>query len=279
LKDACLTIGSRDRLKVLAESLNCHPDIGNIELKQYLDNFGWEALSGITDLLGQFDHRRHREALCDYLTLKGRTHPDIVAKGIYDKRWYVVRNSVSVLARIGDDTSLKFLNEAVRHQEPRVRKEIAIALRDSPNVKALEILGKLALDQDPDIRREAINTLVARRGQAAFDTVVATINDDRFPEVDHNDQTELLRAFSRLGGDAAVGYLGRLILKYNPLRNKTCAFYRRAAFEALSYNRSERAEKLLVKLASNWRSDIRRQAAAALQRRRELMYAGTTDDS
>jgi exonuclease V gamma subunit len=86
------------------------------------------------------------------------------------------------------------------------------------------------------------------------------------------EQKTLLRAFSILGGDVAVSYLSQLIEQYNPLRDSALTFYRQTAFDALSYNRSEKAEKLLVKLASSWRPDIRRQAAAALSRRREIVF-------
>jgi len=274
LRDAYITAGSRDRLKALSTALNNHPDLGAVELKQYLNNFGWEALNGIADLLGDFDHRLHRETLCDYLTTKGKDHPDLVAKGIYDKRWYVVRNSVSILARIGDNRSLEYLKEAAKHEERRVRLEVVTALRDCNDPKALEIISKAVMDTDREVRKEAISALLAKGGRPAFEAITAVINDEKFGWLENNEQTELLIAFSKLGGDAAVGYLSRLILQYNPLHNQTLAFYRRAAFDALSYNRSEKGEKLLVRLASSWRPDIRRQATAALRRHRENVFGG-----
>lgn len=272
LRDAHVTAGSRDRLKALSSALNNRPDIGAVELKQYLDNFGWEALSGITDLLGNIDHHLHREALCDYLTTRGRNHPDIVAKGIYDKRWYVVRNSASILARIGDDRSLEYLRQAVKHEERRVRLEIVTALKDCDNDKALEILAEAVMDSDREVRQDSIDAIVTRHGRPAFETIAAIINDERFGSLEPTEQKTLLRAFSILGGDVAVSYLSQLIEQYNPLRDSALTFYRQTAFDALSYNRSEKAEKLLVKLASSWRPDIRRQAAAALSRRREIVF-------
>ncbi len=274
LKEAYITAGSRDRLKALAATINDHPDIGVVELKQYLDNFGWEALSGMADLLGELDHRLHRETLCDYLVTKGRHHPDIVAKGIYDKRWYVARNSASILARIGDDRSLEYLRKAIKHDERRVRMEVVTALKECDNSKALEILREAVMDTDPEIRKEAIDAILTRRGRPAFETITAIINDEQFTSFEHRDQTALLRAFSVLGGETAVSYLSRLILQYDPLHSKTRSFYRRAAFGALSHNRSEKAEKLLIKLAASWRPDIRRQATAALRRRREIVFGG-----
>ncbi len=100
------------------------------------------------------------------------------------------------------------------------------------------------------------------------------MNDQRFAALDREEQTVLLRAFSILGGDVAVDYLSRLILRFNPLRNRALAFFRRAAFDALSYNTGDKGQKLLVKLTSSWRRDIRRQATAALRRHRETLFQG-----
>jgi HEAT repeat protein len=274
LKDALVTAGSKERLQALTTGLNNHPEIGADELSHYLENFSWEALGNLTDLLGELNHRRHREALCDFLARQGKRHPDIVAKGIYDKRWYVVRNTVIILARIGDDIALKHLKHALKHEERRVRLELVKALRDCPNEKALELFREAVMDSDREIRDLAIDAIVARGGPAAFEIITELINDDGFVLLDQSEQQVLLKAFSMLGGDAAVGYLAQLILKRNPLRNSLLSFYRRAAFEALCYNRGEKAERLLVKLSSSWRPDIRRRASAALHRRREIIYGG-----
>lgn len=274
LKDAHITTGSRDRLKVLSDALNNFPELTRDELKQYLDIFGWETLSGMTDMLGELDHRSHREELCTFLSTIGKQHPDIVSKGLFDKRWYVVRNSVGILINIGDDKSLEYLKHALKHEEQRVRLELVRGVRNNASMKALELLRQLAVDPDPDIRKEALDSIVTRCSRAAFETVAALINEEGFTSLEPDNQKELLKAFSILGGDAAVSYLSHLILKYNPFRNPALTFYRRAAFEALSYNRSEIGQQLIVKLTSSWRPAIRRQATIALRRHRDMVYGG-----
>lgn len=272
LKEAGMTAGSRERLAVLADSLNTHPDIGVTEIKRYLDSFGWEALSGITDLVGEFEHEHHREALKDYLTSRGQDNIDIVAKGVFDKRWQVVRNSVTILARIGDARALRYLERVVDHEEPLVRMELVTALKDCPSTEALGLLQSLVADSDRTIRRQAVEAIVARSGSTAFETIGALIDDENLPSLDHDDQQALLNAYSLLGGEQAVAYLSQMILRYNLLRDARLVFCRTAAFEALSFNASERGERMLVRLSSSWRPDIRRQASYALQRRRENIF-------
>ncbi len=272
LRDAVVTAGSRDRLKVLTESLNDHPELGVGELRRHLDNFGWEALSAITDLMGELEHRLHREALSDYLTARGKDNIDIVARGVYDKRWYVVRNAVTILAGIGDSKAIAYLKRVVKHDDRRVRLQLVSSLGDCPSDEAVLLLKECVSDPDAEIRKKAVSSLVVRKNQAALDTITDILNEEGFQSLGQDDQQAMLNAFSMLGGELAVSYLSQLILKANPFRDSSVAFYRVAAFEALTLNRSEKCESFLIKMSGSWRPDIKQQAVAALQRRREIIY-------
>jgi len=277
LKEAIVTIGSRDRLKVLCESLNRFPEIEKAELHRFLNIFGWEALEGLTDLLGELEIRKHRETMCDYLAERGTKNPQIITKGLFDKRWYVVRNSVIVMCRIGDANAINSLRKVISHQEQRVRLALVESLQDCPHSEAIDLLKLLARDRDPEIRKEAICSIVARSGAASYKAIVEILNDESFADLTNSDQQRLLNAFSELGGDEAVEYLSGLITAFNPFGGSNSAFFRMAAFEALSRNRSEHSERLLVKLSSSMRPDIKRQAVQALKDRRQLIYGADND--
>lgn len=272
LRDCRVTLGGRDRLSVLRDALNTNKDIGAMELRRYLDNFGWESLLPITDLLSTLTQEHHRESVNDYLSMRGQGNMKIIAAGLSDNRTEVVASSVTVLARIGDDEALKLLHKVVSHKDAQVRLAMARTLKDCPNDAALALLRTLAVDQVPEIRTTAVGSIVARRGQPAFDAITEIINDEGFAQLDREDQAAILRAYSILGGDLAVEYLGKLINSFNPFGRKDVNFYREAAFEALIQNKGQKSEKLLVKLAGSWRGEIKNQAKEALQRRRELIY-------
>jgi len=272
LKEVYITASSRDRLKTLAEALNNNPAISTGELRRYLDNFNWVALSGLTDLMGDIKNDSHRETLCNYLTKKGQDNLEIISKGIFDKRWYVVANSITILSQIGDDKALGYLKRIVNHEDDRVRMELVRALKNCPNDKALETLTQTVSDKDRKIRAEAIEAITSRRGRPAFDAITEIINEEVFYELEHDDQCLLLKTFSILGGELAVSFLSKFILRINLFHDSTQTHYRAIAFEALSHNRSEKGEKLLVKLTNNWRPDIRKQANEALKKHREIKF-------
>jgi hypothetical protein len=256
LKEGRITSASRERLRILGETLN----------------FTWESLMNITDLIGELSHPQHRDTVRDYLVVRGRDNVRIIARGLHDKRIDVVIATVNVLAQVDDQEALTALRGVAGHAEPEVRRQLACSLQDSTSDGALEILRTLATDSEPSIRSSAVAGIVKHRGQAAFDVIAEIIDDPGFSSQDPDDQQHLLNAYSTLGGDMAVEFLVGLADKHSLFGRDEAAYFRQAAFEALSRNRGELAEKALLKLASSWRGEIKNSARQALQRRRELIY-------
>jgi len=280
LKEVTLTAGTRERLQFLAQALNDQPEIEKNKIIVYLKNLGWESLGGITDLLGDIEHREHREAVCNYLSEEGKTKVDLISRGILDKRWFVVRNSAAILARICDDKALGYLLKIADHEEKRVRLSIVENLKGCTNLKALELLSKTVMDQDAEVREKSVQSIIAFKGPEAFEVIEEIILAEKFVKFEPNDKKVLLEAYSILGGDQAVTTLNSMIIRFNYFRISAIEAQRIAAIEALAINQSEKAEKALLKLASSWRLNIRSMATSALHKRRAVMYgADNADDN
>jgi len=272
INDAFIFAGGRERLSTLAASLNNNSEIGQDDLCNYLDIFGWEALSVIVDLLGELEFRVHREALCEYLVKAGREHVDIISRGIFDRRLFVVRNSVGVLARIGGEKAFNYLEKAMGHEDPRVRLQIARGLKENNDQKSTNIIKQLVWDSDEIVSQLAIQSVFNLPKEDEFKIITELINDDRFAALSEGNQELFITTFSELGGEYAVSYLTTLISGWGFLQTQAQEFYQRIAFEALARNRSEKAEAALLKLSRTWRKGIRRKARKAIQERREMIY-------
>jgi len=277
LKEARITAGGRDRLAILCRTLNENSQIGSIELRHYLDNFDWEALVAIADLLGELQHGHHRDTVQDYLTLRGRDRVHVVAKGLQDRRGEVAAASVAILARIGTDEALSHLSKVITHRETGVRQLLVQSLVECPSDACLSLLKRLVWDQEPSVRRSAVKSIVRRRGPKAFEALTEIINDPQFERLDENDQSAILVAFSKLGSDEAVDFLLQLIEKVNLFHERRLSALRQAAFEALAHNPGDKAARALMDLASSWRPNLKDQAKATIHRRRELLYGGRDD--
>lgn len=277
LKDATLMAGSRNRLKLLHESLNQNEAVSAIEFRRYVELLGWESLEGLVDMLGELQYETHRRALCDHLVAHGKDHLPFIGKGVFDKRWFVVRNVVMILAQIDDDRAVTYLEKAMGHPERRVRLEVLTALRHAVNPRSMQILKRAALDSDPEISKLALDSLLAQRRAQGFEILSALVADDRFDEIEESSRQRILNAYSSMGGKEAVPYLKSLIERHNLWRDRILSFQREAAFEALSHNRSEEAEALLVALGKSWFPKLKHQAHSALRRRRDNIFGGDHD--
>jgi HEAT repeat protein len=277
LKNAALTAGGRNRLKLLHEALNQNESVSAVELRRYLELLGWESLEGLVDMLGELQHEVHRRALCDHLVVHGKDHLPLIGKGVFDKKWFVVRNAVMILAQMDDDRAVSYLEKAMGNQDRRVRLEVLAALRHAANPKSVQLLKRAALDSDPEVCTRALDSLLAQPKATAFEVVSELVADNRFDTVEPANQQRLLNAYSSLGGKVAVPYLKSLIEQRNLWHDQALSFLRDAAFEALSHNRSEQAEALLVAYGNSWMPKLKHQAQAALKHRRENIFGGDHD--
>lgn len=272
LKDAVTTAGSKERLKSLSQALNNNPDINPIEIKTFLSILSVGSLRNITDLIGSIEHKHHNDVVIEFLAKNGKKNIDVVGKGIYDKRADVVINAIRVLAQIGDDKSLHYLSKVAEHRDESIRLALVESLKDSPNDKVLPILKRIVIDSSREIGRSAVEAIVSHRGKPAFDTITDIINSDSFVSLDHSDQQSLLVAYSKLGSEEAVSYLVQIARTFNIFRNSSMMFFRMAALEALSVNKSEKCERELLKLSKSLRPSLKKQAQQALRKRREYIY-------
>jgi HEAT repeat protein len=278
LRDAIVMSGSKERLTVLALSLNSHPNITPNAIKRYLSRFGWESLGPITDMLPQLTHDAHREAVRTHLASLGGRNIQIISNGIYDKRSHVIKGAIQVLSGIADLQVLKHLQKAAEHRDIDVRLELAQALKDSPLERTIEILITLAQDKQEEVRREAVNVIVQRRGQAAFDAIAELIHAEDFGIQTHDDRLSLLIAYTKLGSEHAVELLRKLATQWNPLLLRLIERIREEAFAALAHNQSDKAARLLIKLTGSWRPKIKELAIKATHQRRNIIYGGDNVD-
>ncbi len=271
IHNALIMAGGWEKLSHLAATLNLNSSISADEIIGYLSHFGWEALSAIMDLLGELEHRHHRLAIVDHLIKNGKDHVDIISKGIFDRRWFVVRNTALILGQIGNERALTYLEKAIRHNDPRVRQEMIKGLTKSAEIKNVDILIQLLWDADVLGKQSILKTIINNQYSDSLNVIVKIINDDRFVSLNESEQEQLILAFSKIGGEYAVGYLNSLISEIKFSNPETKQFYNRLAFKALSYNSSEKAEKTLKKYTRSRKSDLSNMANEAIRLRNNIL--------
>lgn len=274
ITNALAMAGSRQNLDYLKLALNNDQKISREKIDSYLSIFGWEALSAITDLLGELEHRHHREALCTHLSRTGHEHIDIIARGIYDRRWFVVRSTAAILSVIGSDKAFSYLEKAIGHEDPRVRLQIVKGLVSNRTGRGRDLLMRMVWDKDEVVSQMAIDALPEFESDDLLVIITDVINNDKFQSLSFSNQEKFIILFSQLGGEQAVSHLISMISKWGISKSQAQDFYQQVAFKALGNNRSEKAEKALLNYNHSWSKKIRAMASEALAARRQIIYGG-----
>lgn len=134
-------------------------------LTALLRPFGAAALDPLLDVLADEEDAGVRGQLVAVAADLGRTggdQPNVtdpVVERLSDQRWYVVRNALVILERIGDADVFPQVATAAQHPHSAVRREAVRALAQVGGGRAVPYLTRLARDDDEVVRSTALQTL------------------------------------------------------------------------------------------------------------------------
>jgi HEAT repeat protein len=111
------------------------------------------AVRHLLDVLADAEDRRQRLRLLDLLTRLGPAVVGPAEAGLADPRWYVVRNMLLLLRRVGDARSLPAVRACAGHEDLRVRLEAIHCLFAFERTAPEALLGRAI--HDPDARQAA----------------------------------------------------------------------------------------------------------------------------
>jgi hypothetical protein len=202
-----------DKLRVaqLSAALNAHPGCDIDSCRALLQALPVEILPHLVSALGELAHFPPRRLFCDILAERGADRVDTIGNGIFDKRWYVIRNVALVLGNIGGSRAATYLEKVVSHPDERVRREVIDALiRMEPEHSS--VLLRRALD-DPrfELRVLALQALARRRDTATAEMALERIRSSEFRRLEPTEQKEWLASLARIQGDEALPAFRKLI--------------------------------------------------------------------
>lgn len=265
--ESLAAISSREQLGRLSEALNAHPELPADELSRYLESFDWTAYVALIETLGTMEVREHRMAICNYLVGAGEEHVDLIASGLYDKRWYVVRNTTMILSRTNSERAQKHLEKAFHHADKRVRLE---AIEGCETNRDGNIGGALKIaiqDQDDEIRTRAFDLALSLTGEKAAELFCAIIESEEFDFFTDEMRKRFYELYAANGGASAPAQLSEWIangsLFGSGLHKKDSAMI----INALKHHTGTESIDVLKRLSRSFRLGIRSAASNALSNR------------
>ncbi len=214
-------------------------------LKDLILLFGKAAIRQICELLGIVQKTEMRKVIIDALVEIGKDCPEMFYPFLGDNRWYLVRNSLHILRRISNPSSLEPVSKLIYHKEPRIRKEVLLYLEGSSDPKAMPYLFKFLQDEVAAHRIYALKVLARSGFKGAVKPVLDIANSKEFGDRDISEKIAVFEALGELGSDELIPMFGEMIMKsywFNKAKEKESVIL---AASALRKVKTDAAVKVL----------------------------------
>ncbi|HEX3203179.1 MAG TPA: HEAT repeat domain-containing protein [Nitrospiraceae bacterium] len=227
------SLGRPDRIKAIETVLNDSPESPVDELEALFLMLSPSIAPVLCALLAALKHKHHRLMVCEVLIAHAKHNPQILAKGLGDPRWYVVRNLVYVIGKLGNEQLLKSLEPLKHHADVRVRKEVLRALKSLCPPSAGNSLIVFLRDAEETIRSSALKLLLNGPYTTTFDAWSPVVTHSAFLERSHSEKHAIFQAMGQTAGEACVPYWQELVTRRFWRRRRLHAEVAALAAEAL----------------------------------------------
>ncbi len=207
-------LSSSGSVEALAASLAELPDETLSLVPTLVQHMDAAAVRHLLDVLARTENRRMRFRLLELLSKLGPVVARDAEALLSDPRWYVVRNMLLLLRRVGDAKSVPAVRRCVEHPDLRVRLE-AIHNLFAFDREAPSRLLRTAL-HDADLRQaEAAMELAGKYGiTEAIDPIVDYLSSrDTFGKR-RAVRLKAIRALAAIGDPRALEGLGRFRARF-----------------------------------------------------------------
>jgi len=259
-----LFAGSEAVINHIGELLDSGQDVDEKAFDDFVRYLDKNAIAPFIKILGELKNIHPRKIVINALAYLGPKDIMLLSSGLNDTRWYVVRNIIHILRKIGDKRAVDFLLKTVKHGDNRVKIEVIralgelggagviIALReglDDPEVQvriaAMKALGNIRSeaakriildkikdknfkDKEFDEKKDYFETIVKWKDEEIFDFLVSTLKKKTFFGSTKNDENRACAAYSLglLGNKAALNIL-------NKYRNESSKLIKEFSFAAI----------------------------------------------
>lgn len=205
--------GSEEVISLLGELLDSSVKIEDDVFKEFIKLLDKRAIVPLVNVLGELKTFRVREKIIDALIFLGKQDIKTLAMTLNDTRWYVVRNIINILRKIGDKRANEYLLKSIRHGDIRVRKEVIRGLSELGGEEALQPLKERLDDIDAGVRIEAARAISNIGSDMAKSIILEKISDKEFKDRDFEEKKEFYRVLSKWKDDPEIFDLLTKMLK------------------------------------------------------------------
>lgn len=196
-KKILLLAGNESIISLLGEILDSGQEMEEKIFEDFVRLLDKNAIVPFMKILGELKSIHARKIVIDALIFLGTKDITTLAKGLNDSRWYVVRNIIYILRKIGDKRAVDYLLKTVRHGDIRVKKEVIRALGELGGGGVLQMLRECLDDPEIQVRSAALRALGNIRSEAPKRIIMNKLADKNFKEKDFEEKKEYFEVLSQ----------------------------------------------------------------------------------
>jgi HEAT repeat protein len=204
-----------ERLKLIEHYLNKTERAATDGLLPILLRLNATAVPALCALLANLESPSHQAIVCEALFTVAKDAPEIVARGLSDKRAPYVRNLLSIIARWNNPKLVDAVERLIRYPDAQIRKEVVRTigiLRPSGNgTKLVSFLN----DTDEPVRLAALKLLMNGQYTAPFTVWSTILSAEEFHDRPPAEKRAMYHALRQTAGDEAVPYWQSLFTEWS----------------------------------------------------------------
>ncbi len=181
------------------------------DVNAYLLLLQKNSIKPLIKLLGELKNSKARRVFCDGLSEVGKNAIDLFTPFVEDRRWYLVRNIIYILGRIGKEQSLPYIQRAFNHEDIRVRREAIQALGLIGGPKAIGLLVRALTDNDVRIRCMAAINLGKGGKKTGLIPLLEVVQSKDFYKREPAEIKAFFNAIGMVGSNEAIPVLQQLL--------------------------------------------------------------------
>lgn len=226
-----LYLGNEEIVALLAEFLDSGIEMEEGVFENLVVYFEKNAIEPFVKYLGEMKTIRARKNVIDALISLGKKDIQMLARKLDDQRWYVVRNIIYILRKIGDRRAIDYLLKTVRHGDIRVRKEVIKALGELGGHEVVQTLRECLDDPDVQVRTSAVKAFGNIGSEPAKKIALDKISDKSFKDKGFEEKKEFFETIARWKDTEVFDFLVKVMKlksffnRSKILENKACAAY------------------------------------------------------
>jgi HEAT repeat protein len=266
IQELAESAGDTQRIERIGKVLDRREGVRLDEVSGYLKLLKPNSLQPLMKLLGELGNPKARRTVCDAVCEIGKNQIDQILPFLEDRRWYLVRNVVYILGRIGKESAIPSVQKSLGHREMRVRREAVQALGFIGGSKAFQLLIKAL--QDPDVRIRCAAALnlgkVGRKDSLPY--LLEVIQAKEFTGKETGEKKAFFNAVGLAGSNDPIPLLRKLLMKKVWFRRKKVDELRQGAASALALIATREAKAVLELGQESRNARIRKACQQALRR-------------